>query len=172
MINVIGLFTLPSTWLSHRNEIKMCVEWDFPGKSCKNHDGNKEWLILPKSIKHHLIPQENILQTREQIRSGLDNCGYVKRQIRVFFIYYFYYDSACSCSGGLTLLVRPENKPLATVTWDHEPVGTRSESFSKFRFFKNVEPTCGKWVTSVRFSFVKPQWSWTITAEMWETLSN
>lgn len=42
MINVIGLFTLPSTWLSHRNEIKMCVEWDFPGKSCKNHDGNKE----------------------------------------------------------------------------------------------------------------------------------
>lgn len=55
MINVIGLFMLNSTWLSHRNEIKMCVEWDFPGKSCKNHDGNKEWLILPKSIKH----QEN-----------------------------------------------------------------------------------------------------------------
>lgn len=42
MINVIGLFTLPSTWLSRRNEIKMCVEWDFPGKSCKNHDCNKE----------------------------------------------------------------------------------------------------------------------------------
>lgn len=42
MINVIGLFTLPSTWLSLRNEIKICVELDFPGKSCKNHDGNKE----------------------------------------------------------------------------------------------------------------------------------
>lgn len=84
MINVIGLFTLPSTWLSRRNEIKMCVEWDFPGKSCKNHDGNKEWLILPKSIKHHLIQQENTLQAGEQIRSGLDNCGYIKRQIKVF----------------------------------------------------------------------------------------
>lgn len=64
MINVIGLFTLPSTWLSHRNEIKMCVEWDFPGKSCKNHDGNKEWLILPKSIKHHLIQRENAAERR------------------------------------------------------------------------------------------------------------
>lgn len=58
----------------------MCVEWDFPGKSSKNHDGNKEWLILPKSIKHHLIPEENELQSREQMRAGLD----AKRQIKVF----------------------------------------------------------------------------------------
>lgn len=34
LINLIGLFTFPSTWLSWRNEIKMCVQWDFLGKSC------------------------------------------------------------------------------------------------------------------------------------------
>lgn len=111
MINVIGLFTLPSTWLSLRNEIKMCVEWDFPGKSCKNHDGNKEWLILPKSIKHRKI---HCSSAAEQIRCGLDNCGYIKRQIKVFFLYYSDYYSACSCCEGLTALVSAENKPLDT----------------------------------------------------------
>lgn len=46
-MNVIGLFNMTEP----RNEIKMCVERDFPGKSSKNHDGNKE------SIKRRLIPE-------------------------------------------------------------------------------------------------------------------
>lgn len=32
--NPIGLFTLPSTRLNYKNEIKMCVQWDFQGISC------------------------------------------------------------------------------------------------------------------------------------------
>lgn len=45
--NPIGLFTLPSTWLSYKNEIKMCVQWDFQGISCdvtwkKKSSDNKE----------------------------------------------------------------------------------------------------------------------------------